>query len=270
MKYQFLFAITIISIFAGAQRQMKPLYKLDDQSMKKSGWHFSPGITDMIPSKKNIELQTEVEGVSKELLSAGRVGLYAEVGRHHLFDKFYFLNHLDYGLAYKKLMGRQETETTCETCDLEEPVKSIFKDNFACVYVNFSNIWQISSYSFIQNGIGFNGDYRFLLNSEITPNNQPEITPNSPEPIQVQLHYKISFGLKAEKGTFIVPSIEVPLINIVPWESGRGTLRYFESGYRPIIFSLKFMFLSKRNPEDCKGSAPGRSGYKLWGEKMKR
>jgi hypothetical protein len=270
MKYQILFLITIISLSATAQRQMKPLYNLNDQGMKKSGWHFSPGTTYMIPSKKNTEIETEVEGVSKELTSAGRVGLYAEVGRHHLFDKFYFLNHLDYGLAYKKLTGRQESQIICETCDLEEPVRSIFKDNFASVYVNFNNIWQISSYSFIQNGIGFNGDYRFLLNNETIPKNQPEITPNSPKPFQVQLHYKLSFGLKAEKGTFIVPSIEIPLLNIVPWDSGRGTLRYFESGYRPIIFSLKFLFLSKRKPEDCKGSGTGASGSKLWGEKMKR
>ena len=48
MKHQILFLITIISLSATAQRQMKPLYNLNDQGMKKSGWHFSPGITYVI------------------------------------------------------------------------------------------------------------------------------------------------------------------------------------------------------------------------------
>ena len=260
----------MISLSATAQRQMKPLYNLNDPGMKRSGWHFSPGITYMIPSKGKTEVQSEVDGISQEITSGGRIGLYAEVGRHHLFDKFYFLNHLDYGIAYKKLTGKQESQLICETCDVGEPVKSVFKDNFASAYLNFSNIWQISDYTFIQNGIGFNGDYRFLLNNNISPDNQPEIIPNSPKPFQVQLHYKFSFGIKAEKGTFIIPSIEVPILNIVPWDNGRSTLRYFDSGYRPIILTVKFMFLSKRKPGDCKGAGSGTMGSKLWDKKMNR
>ena len=270
MKYQILFLVSIISLSASAQKQMKPLYNLNDPGMKRSGWYFSPGITYMIPSKGKTEIQTEVDGVSEELSAAGRVGLYAEVGRNHLFDQFYFLNLLDYGIAYKKLTGKQESQFICETCDVDGQVESLFKDNFASVYVNFSNIWQISDYSFIQNGLGFNGDYRFLLNDEITPDNPEENFPNSPSALQLQLHYKFSFGMKAEKGTFLVPSIEIPLLNIVPWDNGRSTLRYFDSGYRPIIFSLKFMFLSKRKPGDCKGTGSGTTGYNLWGKKRKR
>ena len=63
MKHQILFLITIISLSATAQRQMKPLYNLNDQGMKKSGWHFSPGITYVIPSKKNTEIHKEINWI---------------------------------------------------------------------------------------------------------------------------------------------------------------------------------------------------------------
>ena len=76
--------------------------------------------------------------------------------------------------------------------------------------------------------------------------------------------------MKAEKGTFIIPSIEVPILNIQPFEDFKSTLPYFGSRYRPIIFSIKFMFLSKRKPDDCKGLGSGKSGNKLWDKKMKR
>ncbi|MFK7756339.1 MAG: hypothetical protein AB8B53_05340 [Flavobacteriales bacterium] len=264
-----LLVLTCTAAFtANAQRQMRPLYDLDDRGMKNSGWHFSPGITYMFPSEMNSTSLTENVDITEEVSASGRVGLYAELGRHHLLRNLYFLDHLDYGIAYKKLSGRERTEIICETCDAVT-TEGIYKDNFASAYVNFSNIWQISDYNFIQNGFGVNGDYRFLLNQTVEPLDigAPHL---SPDPLQVQLHYKLSFGMKAEKGVFILPSIEVPILNVIPFGDGRSTLKYFDSGYRPIIFSIKFMFLSKRKPEDCKGSTDGRTGHKLWDKKMKR
>jgi len=258
----------LISTSADAQRQMRPLYDLDDRGMKNSGWHFSPGLTYMFPSQMSVTNQTENVDISEKVSAAGKVALYAEVGRHHLLRNLYFLDHLDYGIAYKRLSGKENTEVICQTCDAVY-TEGVFKDNFASAYINFNNIWQISDYNFIQNGFGINGDYRFLLNQNVEPLDigAPHL---SPDPLQVQLHYKLSFGMKAEKGVFILPSIEIPILNVVPFGDGRSTLKYFDSGYRPIIFSVKFMFLSKRKPEDCKGSTDGTTGHKLWDKKMKR
>ncbi len=268
MRIQLLIISLLLSGAVVAQKQMRPLYNLDDRGMKPSGWHFAPGITYMIPSKGKRQIQDEQTNETLELQASGKIGLYAEVGRHHLFDKFYFLNHLDYGIAYKKLAGKQKSSIVCDDCDATV-TESIFKDNFASVYVNFSNIWQISDYNFIQNGLGINGDYRFPLNQQPETPRIP-VRQTAPQPLEVQLHYKFSFGIKAEKGVFILPSIEIPILNVVPFDGWRSTYKYFDSGYRPIIFSIKFMFLSKRKPEDCKGSTDGKTGHKLWDSKMRR
>jgi len=262
-------SVLVLSLSLNAQRQHKPLYNLSDPGMKNSGWHFSPGLTYMLPSKFSQTVTNESQpGFEDNLTARGRLGFYAEVGRHHLFDQFYFLNHLDYGLAWKKLLGRESRLIDCDECDAIERT-AIFKEHFASAYINFSNIYQISDYNFIQNGIGINADYALIRNQEITPENAvfPDV---KPQEFQLQLHYKLGFGMKAEKGVFIIPSIEVPILNIVPFEDFKSTLPYFGSRYRPLIFSVKFMFLSERKPEDCKGLGSGKNGHNLWGKKRKR
>ncbi len=258
------------SSYSQTRRHMAPLYDLYDPGMKNSGWHFSPGITYMIPSKNQIVNETGLEGVWEQINPAGRIGLYAEVGRHHLFDKFYFLDHLDYGIAYKRFSGRSSMQLVCDDCDLVGGSESSFKDNFVGGYVNFSNIIQLSDYTFLQNGFGINGDYRVALSNEVATAEGTFTGTDVPQALQIQAHYKLSIGFKAEKGTFIVPSVEIPILNIMPWDKWRSTLIYNGAGYRPLIISVKFMFLSKRKAADCKGSSDGTTGHKLWDKKMRR
>ncbi len=222
----------------------------------------------MLPSQFSQTVpRQDVTEFEDDLTARGRLGFYAEVGRHHLFDQFYFLDHLDYGLAWKKLSGRESRIINCNECDAIERT-AIFKEHFASAYINFSNIYQISDYNFIQNGFGINADYALIRNQEIMP--EEAVFPDvRPQDLQLQLHYKLGFGMLAEKGTFILPSIEVPILNIVPFDDFKSTLPYFGGSYRPIIFSLKFMFLSKRKPEDCKGLGSGENGHNLWGKKRK-
>jgi len=271
MKFYLLLISVFLAVSGSAQKQMKELYNLNDPGMKRSGWHFSPGLTYMFPSAFSEMNSTENTGINEEIKASGRLGLYAEVGRHHLFDQLYFLDHLDYGLAYKRLTGTQQVNIICETCDAVNQSRD-FKDNFGSAYVNFSNIWQISDYNFIQNGFGINADYRISLNASSGSDELTALPENSyaPDPFQLQLHYKFSFGMKAEKGTFIIPSVEIPILNTVPFANGRSTLQYFGSGYRPIIFSIKFMFLSERKPGECVGSSNGKTGHQLWGKKQRR
>lgn len=271
MRSFFVFIVFIGLAFSSqAQKRFKQLYDLNDPGMKNSGWHFSPGITYTLPTRfsQTIDAEESELEFDEKLSARGRLGFYAEVGRHHLFDQFYFLDHLDYGIAWKKLSVKESRIIDCDECDAEER-EAKFKDNFLSIYLNFSNIKQISDYNFIQNGFGINADYALKRKVEISPADAvfPDVMA---EQFQLQLHYKLGFGMKAEKGTFIIPSIEVPILNISPFEDFKSTLPYFGSRYRPIIFSVKFMFLSKRKPGDCKGLGSGKSGSKLWDKKMKR
>ncbi|HMC97115.1 MAG TPA: hypothetical protein VKG92_05665, partial [Flavobacteriales bacterium] len=50
---------------------------------------------------------------------------------------------------------------------------------------------------------------------------------------------------------FMIPALETPVFSIVPEDQGLGQLQWFSSAYRPIILSVRFMFLRARNGFDC-------------------
>jgi len=97
--------------------------------------------------------------------------------------------------------------------------------------------------------------------------NIPVINANN---LQGQLHAKVGFGFKPESGVMIIPSIETPILNIQPFEDGKSTLPYFNSRYRPIIISVRFLFFAQTKPEDCVGQGTEKRGTELWGKEMRK
>ena len=85
-----------------------------------------------------------------------------------------------------------------------------------------------------------------------------------------QLHYRFGFGFKVRSGLFIVPSIETPILTVVPFDDGKSTLQYFSSRYRPLLISIRIMLLDKRKSADCTGKGDGKTGHELWDKNMNR
>src|SRR5690606_41849840 len=77
--------------------------------MKLAGWHFAPGITyygTRIRNTDDILLENGDTSFVTEFDPSGRLGLYLEIGRHHIFKYSRIFPYLDYGIAYKGLRGR--------------------------------------------------------------------------------------------------------------------------------------------------------------------
>jgi hypothetical protein len=65
------------------------------------------------------------------------------------------------------------------------------------------------------------------------------------------LHYKLGFGYKVNQKLFIIPAVETPILNFIPFEKGRSTINVFNLHYRPLIFTVRIAWLRKPKANAC-------------------
>jgi hypothetical protein len=262
--------------FAQRGKQLTPLY-VDGTAFQNKGWFVAPGFTYMLPEMRN-EQRTEYFTSSDnrdtlytgDFKRAGRIGLYLEAGRHHFIRNRYVLDHIDYGIHFKMLRGKESFagESHYGQAALV-PVnnQSTYSESFAGAFVNFSNILQLNNTHWIQNSLGLNLDYRVISkrNTEIDFG----ATSLFPETFLTQIHYRLGFGWKPEPGIFIMPMIETPLLTAYPWDDGKSTLQYFVGRNRPLIFTLRIQWLSKQESRSCENQ-PGKNNPDLDKKRRKK
>jgi hypothetical protein len=114
----------------------------------------------------------------------------------------------------------------------------------------------LSSRWWIQNSVGLNVDFRLFgsRGGDAVPGLVWQYPPTFP----IQAHYRIGFGWKPEPGIFILPMIEVPLLNVNRWEGMTATLPYFNGRFRPVMITLRIQWLSKQADRQCENQ-PGRN-----------
>ena len=89
------------------ERKNRPLMDLNG-NYSMNGWLLSPGLTYMWPNKISwLGGQKRADTVAR-----GRIGLYLEIGRYHIFPEGgAFFNYMDYSISYKRLSGSEEVDT---------------------------------------------------------------------------------------------------------------------------------------------------------------
>jgi hypothetical protein len=284
------FFFVSLSLLANAQqkRQLTPVF-VQGTAYKNTGWFIAPGITYMLPVNRRESLTGYLENAegldtlySGDFSRAGKIGAYIEAGRHKFYSGRILLDHLDYGIHYKMLRGRDSFDGAIFGPGGSAPLQSnsTFSDHFLGAFVNFSNILQLTDHFWIQNSLGANADFA-LISRRV---NGPYFGADWQDPGKIvgQFHYKLSFGWKPEPGIYIVPSIETPILGVYPWYDLKSTLPYYTGKYRPIIFSIRIQWLTMAQDRKCENQ-PGHDvdlekGGKhkssdLWGpqnKKMKR
>ena len=252
MKYAFVIIALVLTFPALSQYSYKnnkqELVRRND-FMKLSGWNFAPGITyygTRIRNTRDVLYENGDTSHITEFDPAGRIGLYFEVGRHHIFKHAILFPYLDYGIAYKGLRGRESFESEVRVTGVAEPLSTgegsgEFANHNILAYVNLNNILQLTDYTFIQNSIGLNVDYSIIKNT-----NKPAYPLHDDIELPrfwAQIHYKLGFGIKMTDQFFIIPSIETSLLNLSPFTNFRPKVDQYMSNYRPLIFSVRLAFL---------------------------
>jgi hypothetical protein len=265
MNKLFLLVFILMGVAVSAQhkRQMTPIF-VQGTAFKNTGWFVAPGMTYMLPLNRKETLTGYYENTeggdtlySGDFSRAGKIGAYLEAGRHKFYSGRVLLDHLDYGIHYKMLRGRDNFDGAVFGPGGSAPIQSNskFSDNFLGAFINASNILQISDKFWIQNSLGANAEYAFIARRVAGPQfGAPWEDPGS---IVGQLHYKLSFGWKPEPGMYIVPSIETPILGVYPWYDLKSTLPYYTGKYRPFIFTIRIQWLSMSSERKCENQ-PGR------------
>lgn len=225
---------------------------------KMSGWFFAPGTTYMMTPfiyQNRTYDETRTQKYDARTRGLGRPGIYAEIGRYKMLQYWRFFKFMGYGVSYKGLRGSEKANGQLVSIPSEAPLSELeqtqgnFDFHYAECFVNFNHIWRISKYNFIQHSWGANAGYAFMANqggTTISP-----VGNENPGRIAAQLHYKLGFGIKMRGDWLIIPALETPILNAWPFENGRSSYGFFASRYRPVIFSIRFMFMRPANTLDC-------------------
>lgn len=207
----------------------------NDFQYKFSGWYWGPGVTYALPlpSKHTKSFTDSLDNpYTVDFDPGGKMGLYLEGGRYKILQYSYLFKYLDYGLAYKWLRGAEEFSAVAGAGSGK------FSDHFLLAHFNLNNVINLSDNSFLQNTIGINADYP-LIKTRTPGFGAGETYPG----FIAQLHYKLGIGFKVSDKLMIIPALETPLLSLYPFDFPRSALSYLNSRYRPIIFSLRFLYL---------------------------
>jgi hypothetical protein len=253
----------------------KPIY-MSSEGYEPSGWSLGLGFTRTMPQIRNEEL-TGYFGPSNQLdtLYSGvfnrssRFGLYAEVSRQRFLPRGLFFNHLDGGLHFKMLRG-DEVFSGIPTSS-----SSRFSDSHIGAFFNLNAFTSVGGRLYVMNSLGINADFRIIQRHLNGASFGAEW--QYPTRLFTQLHYKLGVCLKPQPGIYLIPAIEIPILNLLPWEGLTGTLPYYTGRFRPWIFSVRVMWCKKTPGQSC-GNQPqapdmDRTRHRqgdLWGPDLKK
>jgi hypothetical protein len=183
---------------------------------------------------------------------AGRIGLYLEGGVTWYTRDPVIVDYLDLGLAYKNLRGGEAYTGTLlrgDTASTQEAEGS-FAERMLTLSFNANKFIPTLPYQFVQLSLGANADYR--LGSDYEHTGDPLLNGHTfPPDLWAQMHFKVGYGFKLTGNLILIPALETPVFSFVPEDEGLGQMQWFSSRYRPIILSVRFMFLRARDGFDC-------------------
>lgn len=256
MKKTFTLFLIVTAISAFGQ-QYKPkkgggLYSTGANEVDK-GWFFGIGGTYMVAYPKTTYNTTFSDSIGNTYDQnyigdpKGKFGLFAEIGKFKMSGRK-VVNYMDYALAYKWLRGG-------ENYTLENSINSLppttitnegsFSDHLLSGNFRIGHKYKKDDKTFIVNGLGLNLDYHLIKSRNSTPaipNGDYESGPNS---LLGEMHYFFGMGFKTGGRLMIMPMIETPIFAIYPFNHIVSTHPYFNGRFRPILFRVRFMFLSK-------------------------
>lgn len=228
-----------------------------DPQYKMNGWVLAPGATYMMTrfiSRNETLAETDSSRYDGKFTPLGKPGIYLELGRYKFFKYPRLFRYMDYGIAYKSFRGKEKAEGSLMSLPGEAEIQNYtaegsFGYHYVTAHLNLNHVWRLGKYNFLQNTLGFNVDYAFITNYDQT--SIPSAVLNDPGKFLGNIHYKLGYGIKMRGNWLLIPSIETPIMNLLPFEPPRSSLGFFTSRYRPIIFSLRFLFMRPSDGMDC-------------------
>ncbi len=209
-----------------------------------NGWFLAPGGSYTLHNYKTTNLAENNFGVLSNITPKSKIGYYLEGGRYKLTNRLYFIRYIDYGLSIKNIRGAEDFLNADPLGTLVSNGTNNYADHSASIFFNANNVIPISDKWFVQNTLGVLGEYVFIANR----NNLNLFRDYTyPDRLRGEFTYKFGMGYKYSNYLLIIQSIQTSLLQLYPWQNLTLTLPFFQSWYKPVFFSLRFVFL--RNPK---------------------
>ncbi len=247
--------------FYGNQRIQKPLYRWVTGDYSRHGIQFSfgPTYTFTRPGEVQEEFQLNTDTLYRYSREAkGRIGFFAEIGMVHITKKPRKLIHYyDWGLGYKHLGGRELFSSGIyddrDTLIGQVEGEGKFYNGYLFGRFSVHNVFQMNPHLFLDNAIGVNGDYALVGKNQAYDGYHDPSTQKFQGDVVVQLHYDLGIGIKprVDKGFFLIPGIQMPVLGAYDWNGGTPAIHWFSSTYFPALFKLKLVWLFKKDPNRC-------------------
>lgn len=235
-------------------RKHPDIFPLDGK-MKRSGFFIGPGITWTLAPFNDREDEQRLGTdtlVRSTFHGKGALGLYLEAGWWVATRDPVIIDYWDVGLAYKQLKGSEGSQGSIARGDsvgLWEGTGT-FNDQHLTFAANANKLFHTRDYQFVQLSLGVNVDWRFSGSRDFAGWAAPGSQDFPPEFIG-QLHAKVGYGWKLTQSLMIIPAIETPFFSVEPQDQGLGRLQWFSTTYRPLILSVRFLFLRHPNGWAC-------------------
>lgn len=247
--------------FYGNQRIHKPLYRWVTGDYSRHGIQLSFGPTYTFTSPRTFE--EEYQLTQDTLLrytreAKGRVGFFAEIGMVHITKKpRKFIHYYDWGIGYKHIGGRELFSTGVyddrDTLVGELEGEGKFYNGYLYGRFSVHSVFQMNPHLFLDNALGVNGDYALVGKNQSYDGYHVPSTQKFQGDIVAQLHYDLGIGIKprVDKGFFIIPGVQMPILGAYEWSGGAPAIHWFSSKYFPALFKVKFVWLFKKDPTRC-------------------
>ena len=195
----------------------------------------------------------------------GRLGVFAEIGFVHfnMKDPKYkfgrFIDYVDYGIGFKVFGGRETT--TIERVDANGVVfgtavgEGEFYNGYANLRLAVHKLQYLNKTKniFLDHSLGVNADFMVQIGNQDYKLPVLPMTQRFDEPLKVQLHYDIGFGIRLKKGQYLIPGVQLPLLGIHEWNGGNPSINWYSSKYYPALFHVKYIYLfkAKKSKNKC-------------------
>lgn len=260
------FLVLLCGLSAVAQgrydRKRKDIIPLEGQA-KRIGWFVAPGLTYTMPpfgNEEEVVFRTADSSYTTTYDPNGRLGFHFEGGLSWYTRDPVIVDYLDLGVAYKNLRGAESYAGTLQRGDTITPAEGegAFAERLLSFSFNANKFIPTFDYQFVQLSLGANVDYR--LGSDYAHTGDSLLNGHTfPPDLMTQLHFKLGYGFKLTGNLILIPTLETPIFSLEPEDEGFGQLQWFSSRYRPLIFSVRFLFLRARDGFDC--PPPIKHGY---------
>lgn len=241
----------------GIYGRKKPEIFPTDGKMRRGGFYFAPGITYALPRFKDQKETVFSNGDTTYTAlfdPNGKIGPYLEAGWFHATNDPVILDYWDFGLAYKQLKGSEAFAGTLTRGDSIGLIagEGGFNDQHLTLHANANKLIQTRDYQFVQLSLGANLDWRFGTAHDYSADFNTLNRWAFPPELIGQVHVKVGYGFKLTQQLMVIPAIETPAFSIAPEDDGNfGKMQWFNSTYRPLILSVRFLFLRYPKGFDC-------------------